>query len=277
MRTIRFEDTDKTWATAPRGAILGEEVVDDRGDIWVLCQAAEALVYGEVVQQQLNWLNGTITTAAAAGTFLLVDTANFASVTTADVRGAFGNTKGTFANGGNQFFRVREKIDDDTLLIYCVESSSTAGVISKNSTGGWGIATTTSTTYEIWKPGRVIDATRLQAPFGVTNAIIATTSPFFYARRSGLHSCIADASDAAIARGQYVCTSISTDGWVQGPSSIATPNAAELQVRAQDEQCIVGIARTDDVSFDGLISTDLTIWRSVMSHNYVPRQTKTTA
>jgi hypothetical protein len=132
---------------------LGQLAYDDHGARWSYCWINEDVSAGEYVEDMANadllsGATGTVTTASAAGTNTLIDSGEF---TGDDFVGALGSTLGdTIANGGGQGFHVTEMIDANTLGV-SVHHGDADPTLTGN---GWETATTTSTTYSLWFPGR---------------------------------------------------------------------------------------------------------------------------
>lgn len=148
---VRFGD----W-TEVQDHLLGISVPDHRGYDWSYVALSPGTYgRGQLVKDvdTADLLSssgtGTVTRAQAVGTNELQDTGEFAN--DHFLRGAIGYING--GGGVGQVFQVLRRVNDNTLEIALITDADGNRVVGKKT--GWQTALTTSSTYQLWLPGRV--------------------------------------------------------------------------------------------------------------------------
>lgn len=132
---------------------LGISAPDSWGRIWSYVGFSGGTYKPGRIVRDVPVVTGTVTTAAAAGTNLLVDSGEFAN--DGWLRGAIGVITNASGEGTGQVFQVIRRIDDDTLEIALITDASGQ---RKGGNPGWETALTTSSTFTLRLPGRVSES-----------------------------------------------------------------------------------------------------------------------
>ena len=241
---------------------LGIVAPDDWGRIWSYVAlsggSAAAITYnpGKVVRD-IPVQTGTVTTAAAADTNLLVDSGEFANK--GYLRGAIGVITNASGEGTGQVFQVIRRIDDDTLEIALIMDAS--GKRKAGNNPGWETALTTSSTFTLRLPGRVSESVatgaRVRGVFQAEADLVVPTNEERYGwvlqRGLGVGDFIADPGGAAAVG---VDTNVRT--------------AASGQVRGGATGVVVGytVYEIPDAAETGLKPMIFTIENDELSHRY---------
>lgn len=248
MKIVHAGELLKTYAKPPTR--LGETVLDEAHNRWRLCKALSNIFPSRVIKDSIL-LSGTCTAASAVGSRIITDSGAFASLTNQDLVGASGSTAGALVDGGGQTFMVTRRLSDDQIEVLVEKYTSAASTSAKSLDGGFGVALTTNTTFDLHLHGRVTGATAAIAATGICHsAPIATSTPYFFAQMSGEAEVMALSTGNAILPGQIVTVS-ATAGLVHGPTATGAPTAAELAGQ-------VGVALGQVVAFNSLVLVRLT-------------------
>lgn len=217
--TINFKDGQKFGPEQKHR--LGISVPDELGDKWSYVQLAEDVDFGEVVCDAYgaNWIGssvGTVTTGAAAGTNLLVDSGEFGTVEDEWVVGALGYIHDGAGQGTS--FYITEHIDSDTLRVRVL---GTPTGISKD--GKWPVATGTDTDYSLILPGLTFKTPSSGGRDFLRGVVQAEDGgkkgEYGYVRQTGWGYAMIDVSGQALSEGGLV---------VQGQSGKSVGQAATV-------------------------------------------------
>ena len=224
---------------------LGLSSPDQWGDEWSYVQFIPGTYNrGHVVQDQPfgDIANGTVTAAAAIGTFTLQDTGEFSND---DFRGAIGHIHDGAGQG--QRFIVQRVMNANTLRITLFNGR------------GWATALGTGSLYRLVIPGRVTHATAVNLLLrGVVQADNFTVptgeTRYGWVKKTGIAECFRDNSGTDIPASGIVRAT--TGGVIIGASDIA------------DSLGIALLGNPDEDTTDFLVPVDLRITNNAMSFRF---------
>ncbi|MDE0011332.1 MAG: hypothetical protein OXU36_09290 [Candidatus Poribacteria bacterium] len=221
---------------------LGVSAPDDWGRIWSYVGFSAGTYKPGCIVRDIAVVSGTVTTAAAKDTNLLVDSGEFAN--DGWLRGAIGVITNATGEGTGQVFQVIRRIDDDTLEIALITDAS--GKRKGGNNPGWETALTTSSTFTLRLPGRVSESiatpARVRGVFQAEDDLVVPTNEERYGwvlqRGLGVGDFIADpGGNAAMGVDTNVRTATSgqvrggTAGVVVGYTIYEIPDAAETGLK----------------------------------------------
>ena len=224
---------------------LGLTSPDQWGDEWSYVEFTPGTYNKGHIVRDLPFgdvANGTVTAAAAIGTFTLQDTGEFSSD---DFRGAIGHIHD--GHGQGQRFIVQRVMNANTLRITLFNGR------------GWETALTTNSKYRLILPGRVEHAggvnQHLRGACQADNFTVpANETRYGWVKKTGLAECLRDNSGTDIPSEGIVRAT--TGGLIIGATNIA------------DSLGIALLGNPDEGTDDFLIPVDLRITNNAMSFRF---------
>lgn len=178
---------------------LGFEYPDNDGSWWVYCEATVDFEPGDIVED-VDEITGQVTTVSPVGGRLLIDSGLFAGK---DYRGAIFRTFGdTVGNGAGQHGFIALNDDENQVVVTVQAGWDVANAKNILQTGGgWIVATTTDTDFDLRQLGVVRKSTAFirNAVRGVAqHRVDFSVNKFFWAKRTGVGFVALDASSADV-------------------------------------------------------------------------------